>query len=100
MVNLLFQIREITGWKTFEINYKKYEVAYLLFTQFYGERNYRLVIMREKGNKNHIDAFTGDGLIYRSRLSNKKNFEKQVIECYNKKDAAEKTFDVMNNDFC
>ncbi|MFA5418797.1 MAG: IS1380 family transposase, partial [Bacteroidales bacterium] len=97
---LLSQIVKIQAWKTVEINYKIYEVASMTFTQFFGERNYRLVIMRKKSNDNQIDIFTGDTFIYRSILTNDwQSTEKEVIEYYNQRGSSEKLFDVMNNDF-
>ncbi len=98
--NLLLQIKEITDWQTVEINYKKYEVASLEFKQFYQDKEYRLVIMREKSSSTQIDAFTGDAFIYRSILTNDwQSTEKEIIEYYNQRGASEKTFDIMNNDF-
>jgi hypothetical protein len=94
------QITEIDKWETIEINYKIYEVASILFTQFCEEENYRLVIMREKSDDNQIDMFTGDTFIYRSILTNDwQGTEKEVIEYYNQRGSSEKLFDVMNNDF-
>jgi len=94
------QITEINTWQTIEINYKLYEVASIPFTQFFEQKNYRLVIMREKGKSNQIDLFTGDNLIYRSILTNDwESSEKEVIEFYNQRGSSEKLFDVMNNDF-
>lgn len=94
------QITEISKWQTVEINYKQYEVASIPFTQFFKQKKYRLVVMREKGKTNQIDLFTGDNLIYRSILTNDwESSEKQVIEFYNQRGSSEKLFDVMNNDF-
>ena len=94
------QIHEIQTWETVEINYKNYEVASVSFTQFFEERNYRLVIMREKSDDNQTDMFTGDDFIYRCILTNDwQNTEKEVIEYYNQRGSSEKLFDVMNNDF-
>ncbi|HRU63290.1 MAG TPA: IS1380 family transposase, partial [Paludibacteraceae bacterium] len=42
------QISQISEWKKVEINYKTYEVASIPFKQFFEERNYRLVVMREE----------------------------------------------------
>ena len=93
--SLLGQIKEISNWQAVEINYTNYEVASIPFAQFYEDRNYRLVIMREKGNDNQIDIFK-----YRSILTNdRESTEKEVVEYYNQRGASEKTFDVMNNDF-
>lgn len=97
---VLSQIVKIQTWKTVEINYKIYEVASIPFTQFFGEKNYRLVIMREKSDDNQINMFTGDTFIYRSILTNdSQSTEKEVIEYYNQRGSSEKLFDVMNNDF-
>jgi hypothetical protein len=97
---LSMQISEIENWETVEINYKIYEVASIPFTQFFEDKKYRLVIMREKSNDNQIDMFTGDSLKYRSILTDDyQSTEKEVIEYYNQRGGSEKLFDVMNNDF-
>ena len=97
---LFRQILEIKTWETVEINYKLYQVASIPFVQFFEQKNYRLVIMREKGKGNQIDMFTGDTFMYRSILTNDwESTEKQVIEFYNQRGSSEKLFDVMNNDF-
>ena len=88
------QINGIKKWETIEINYKIYEVASILFTQFCEEENYRLVIMREKSDNNQIDMFTGDTFIYRSILTDDwQSTEKEVIEYYNQRGSSEKLFD-------
>jgi len=98
--NMFDQIRKINDWQTVEINYKNYEVASISFIQFYQERKYRLVIMREKQGNNQVDAFTQDTFKYRSILTNDwESTEKEVIEYYNQRGTSEKIFDVMNNDF-
>jgi len=58
--DLSLQISKIETWKTVEINYKRYQVASISFKQFFDDKNYRLVIMREKSNDIQIDMFTGD----------------------------------------
>jgi len=98
--NLFEKINEITDWQNVEINYKEYEVASIKFTQFYEERNYRLVIMREKSDNPQLDLFTEDNFKYRTILtSDLKSTEKEVIEYYNQRGCSEKIFDIMNNDF-
>lgn len=98
--NLFEQIREISNWQDVEINYQNYQVASIPFTQFYANRNYRLVIMRELISDNQVDIFTQDVYKYRSILTNDhQSTETEVIEYYNKRGASEKIFDVMNNDF-
>lgn len=94
------QINHITNWETVEINFKNYEVASMPFIQFYEDRDYRLVVMREKSSDTQFDVFTGDTYIYRSILTNDhKSTEKEVIEYYNARGTSEKIFDEMNNDF-
>jgi len=64
------------------------------------EKEYRLVIMRDKTSNSQINIFTRDTFTYRSILTNDwKNTEKEIIEYYNNRGASEKIFDVMNNDF-
>ena len=99
-MGLFEQIRGISDWQTVEINFKNYEVASIPFVQFYEERNYRLVIMREKRDDNQTDVFTQDSYKYRSILTNDwESTEKEVVEYYNQRGTSEKIFDVMNNDF-
>ena len=98
--SLYREIQQIDNWKEVEINFKKYQVASIQFTQFYQERNYRLVIMREQTIDKQMDIFTGDNFAYRSILTNDwDSTEKEVIEYYNQRGKSEKIFDVMNNDF-
>ena len=98
--DLFEQINNISDWETAEINFKDYEVASIPFTQFFDDRNYRLVIMREKSADSQLDIFTGDRYIYRSILTNDhESTEKEIIEYYNARGASEKIFDEMNNDF-
>ena len=101
-VSLTERIRQISreDWQTIEVNFKEYQVVSLPFTQFFNDRNYRLVIMREKGKDLQQDLFTGDNCIYRSILTNDwESSEKEVIEYYNARGSSEKIFDIQNNDF-
>jgi hypothetical protein len=98
--SLTEEIREITDWQTVEINFKKYQVTSILFTRFLQERNYRLVIMREKSGDPQLDLFEGEKFNYRCILTNDwTGTEKEVIEYYNGRGSSEKTFDIQNNDF-
>jgi hypothetical protein len=98
--SLTEEIRQITGWQTVEINFKEYQVASISFTNFLQERNYRLVIMREKTGDPQLDLFEGEKFNYRCILTNDwVSTEKEVIEYYNQRGASEKTFDIQNNDF-
>jgi len=99
-VGLFKSIKQISNWEKVEINFKEYEVASIKFMQFYENRNYRLVIMREKTDEAQLDLFTNDNFKYRSILTNDwESTEKAVIEYYNQRGSSEKLFDVMNNDF-
>jgi len=98
--SLTESIMQIKDWKDIEINFNTYQVATIKFTQFFEDKNYRLVVMREKSSDPQLDLFTGDNFIYRCILTNDHNSsEKEVIEYYNQRGASEKNFDVQNNDF-
>jgi hypothetical protein len=98
--SLTEEIRQITDWQTVEINFIQYQVASIPFTRFLAERNYRLVIMREKTNDPQLDLFEGEKFNYRCILTNDwVSTEKEVIEYYNQRGSSEKTFDIQNNDF-
>jgi hypothetical protein len=93
-------VRSITGWQSIELNFKRYEVASIPFTNFLEEQNYRLVVMREKTGDLQLDLFEGEKFKYRCILTNdRESSEKEVIEYYNRRGASEKTFDIQNNDF-
>ena len=98
--HLFEQINEINDWKTVEINYQKYEVASIPFKQFFKDKNYRLVVMREKTTDTQVNMYTQDSYKYRSILTNDNDStEKEIIEYYNARGTNEKIFDEMNNDF-
>ena len=94
------KIRQITDWKTVEINFKNYQVASIPFTNFLADRNFRLVVMREKTNDPQLELFEGEKFNYRCILTNDyQSVEKEVIEYYNQRGLSEKIFDIQNNDF-
>jgi Transposase DDE domain. len=94
------EIRKITDWRKDQINFKEYQLASIAFTNFLAERNYRLVIMREKSNDLQLDLFDGEKFSYRCILTNDwESTEKEIIEYYNARGTSEKTFDILNNDF-
>ena len=94
------QISEITNWKSIEINHQSYEVGSIPFLQFCEDKEYRLVVMREKNKDRQTNIFTGDDFIYRSILTNDwDSSEEEIIKYYNMRGASEKIFDVQNNDF-
>jgi hypothetical protein len=94
------QIRQIENWQPVTINFKSYEVASTPFKQFFEDRSYRLVVMREKTENRQLDLFTGDSFSYRSILTNDhQSTEEEVIVYYNQRGGSEKMFDIQNNDF-
>jgi hypothetical protein len=94
------QIRQITDWQTVEINFIDYQVASIPFIQFFEDKNYRLVVAREKTSDPQLDLFEGEKFKYRCILTdNHEQTEKEVIEFYNQRGSSEKTFDIQNNDF-
>lgn len=96
---LTSRIHEINDWKTVEINNKEYEVASIPFTSFFADRNYRLVVMRERRD-GAPSLFPEEDYTYRCILTNDHdNSEIEVIEFYNQRGSSEKNFDVQNNDF-
>ena len=98
--NMTEQVCQISEWKKVEINYKTYQVGSIPFRQFFEDRAYRLVVMREESNDAQLNLFTGDNMIYRCILTNDhESSEKEVIEYYNMRGSSEKLFDIQNNDF-
>ena len=98
--SLTEEIRNIAHWQKVEINFKEYQVASIPFTNFLADRNYRLIIMREKTDDPQLDLFEGEKFNYRCILTNDwESTEKEIIEYYNARGASEKTFDIQNNDF-
>jgi hypothetical protein len=98
-MSLTTRINQIEDWQAVEINFKDLQVASLKFTSFFEDRNYRLVIQREKKDDPQLDIFDG-AFVYRCILTNDwDSTEKEVIEYYNQRGSSETNFDVMNNDF-
>jgi hypothetical protein len=97
--SLTERINQITDWQTVEINFKEYQVASLEFTQFFEDRHYRLVVMREQNEDPQLDIFFCK-FIYRCILTNDwESTEEDIIVFYNDRGSSERIFDVMNNDF-
>jgi hypothetical protein len=98
--SLTEEIRQITDWQTAEINFIDYQVTSIPFTRFSAEKNYRLVVMRQKTNDPQMDIFEGEKFNYRSILTNDhQSSEKEIITYYNQRGNSEKVFDILNNDF-
>ena len=78
------EILQITNRQGVEINFKNYQLASIPFTNFLRERNFRLVIMREKTDDLQFDLFEGGKFNYRCIPTNDwASTEKDVIEYYN-----------------
>jgi hypothetical protein len=81
--SLTDRVNQIDDWQTVEINFKEYQVSSLDFTQFYKDRHYRLVVMREKRDDGQLDLFDGK-FIYRCILTNDwESSEEDIIVHYN-----------------
>ena len=76
--SLTDRIRQIEKWETVQINFKEYQLASLPFKQFFEDRNYRLVVMREKSDDPQAElrktltysTMTSAGSICRVRIWN------------------------------
>ena len=97
---LLNQIKEVKTWETVKIGMLDVEVCDIEYAPFGEEKKYRYVVSREKNKTGQTDVFTNDRFIYRAIASNDRDSSnKEIIEYYNQRGAAEKIFDEMNNDF-
>jgi hypothetical protein len=94
-------IQQINTWERRKIGKKFYQVASVEYFPFgQKDKGYRLVLMKEPNKTGQMDVFTQDAMVYRGILTNDwKTSEKKIIEFYNARGAAERVFDVMNNDF-
>lgn len=94
------QIREVENWEKVDMETRGIEVCSIQYAPFGEEKTYRYVVSREKNNTGQTDAFYGDNFTYRAILTNDSgSTEREIIEYYNQRGAAEKIFDEMNNDF-
>lgn len=94
------QIREVEEWETVKVGLFDIEVCSIEYAPFGEEKIYRYVVSRERNKTGQTDAFFGDSFTYRAIATNDYiSTNKEVIEYYNQRGAAEKIFDEMNNDF-
>jgi hypothetical protein len=94
------KILQAENWETVIVNYVDYQVCSMPFTAFSEEKNYRLVVARQKTDDRQLDLFEGKKFKYRCILTNDfTSTDKEVIEYYNQRGSGEKNFDVQNNDF-
>ncbi len=94
------QLKEITSWQTTVIGIKKVQIASMEYKPFGEEKAYRYVVSREANKTGQTDIETGDSFIYRAIITNDNEWpDKEIIEFYNQRGAAERNFDELNNDF-
>jgi hypothetical protein len=97
---LSHRVKEVKEWETVRIGIFDVELCSIDYIPFGGEKTYRYVVSRQKNNTGQTDAFFGDDFTYRAIATNDRNSSnKEIIEYYNQRGAAEKIFDEMNNDF-
>lgn len=89
------------GWKKAEINYENLEVASFPFTEFMEDSHLRLVVQRQEIKpKNAEKDLFGKRYLYRAILTDDWGMsEEEAIRFYNARGAAERNFDIQNNDF-
>ena len=97
------QISQISAssWKKTRLGVQEMEVAEIPnYTPFDGKKPYRLVVSRIKRKDGQTGLFTGDAYTYRAILTNNGHWPPaQIVSFYNERGRAERTFDVLNNDF-
>jgi hypothetical protein len=94
------QIRAVKNWKIVRLGLFDLEVCSVNYSPFKGDKTYRYVVSRERNKTGQTDMEFQDNFIYRAILTNdRKASDKEIIEYYNQRGAAEKIFDEMNNDF-
>ncbi len=97
---LSLKIRAVKKWKKVKIGLFEVEVCSINYSPFKGDKTYRYVVSREQNKTGQTDIEYQDNFIYRAILTNDTDSsDKDVIEYYNQRGAAEKIFDEMNNDF-
>ena len=91
---------KISTWETVEINYEKKEAASILYAPFGGEKQYRIVVTRNKRKDGQMDLLSGSAYTYQGIITNNhEQEEKQVIEFYNGRGDAENSNRYMLGDF-
>lgn len=94
------KIKEVKDWETVRIGLFDVEVCSVEYTPFQGEKAYRYVVSREKNNTGQTNVIFNDNFIYRAIATNDRVCtNKEVVDYYNQRGAAERIFDEMNNDF-
>ena len=98
--DLASQIREVSKWETVKVGVLNVEVCSIGYAPFGEEKKYRHVVQRERNKTGQTDAFYNDNFVYRAIATNDwVSTGQEVIAYYNQREAGEKIFDEMNNDF-
>ena len=93
-VSMYSRIQDKCEWRRVEIGTQKTEVVSVMSTQFMEDSRYLIVVQRTKEKDSTPD------LTYRCiRTNDWDSEEKSSIETYNKREARERDFDRLNNDF-
>lgn len=94
------QIRAVKTWEKVQIGLFDVEVCSVNYVPFKGDKTYRYVVSRQPNKTGQTDIEFQDNFIYRAILTNDLvSSDREIIEYYNQRGAAEKIFDEMNNDF-
>jgi len=96
--SLLFEAAISGEWKKCSINFKEYELCSIAYK--FGDHTHRMVCYRCENKNKQTNIMTGDSKTYMFIITNdRERNEKQIIEFYNQRGAAERVFDIQNNDF-
>jgi hypothetical protein len=96
----LRECAQVKDWKKVRINHCDYEVASIDYTLTGMEKAFRVVVYRVPNKNGQINLITQDANTYLGIITNDREMEeKDLIEFYNQRGAAETNFDVLNNDF-
>jgi hypothetical protein len=90
------QIQQTIEWQTVETNFKEYQVASIPFTQFFAEKNYRLIVAREKSDDRQLDLFKGEKFKYRCILTGETAFF--IGERFNGEELCRRVTDAFDDD--
>jgi hypothetical protein len=96
----LGECAKVNDWKKVRINHCNYEVASIAYTLTGMAKAFRVVVYRVPNKSGQLNLITQDAYTYLGIITNDwKMEEKDLIEFYNQRGAAETNFDVLNNDF-
>lgn len=98
--DIRMQCGTVENWQQVEVGFERKEVASIIYKPFGGEKEYRIVVTRNKRKDAQIDMLSGSAYKYQGIITNDKTrSEKEVIEFYNKRGDAENSNRYMLNDF-